>query len=292
MNRTLPLCALLATISACSANGGAGGGKPDLSTEDGKTEYALGFTVGTNISRGKPFTADQAASIVAGIDDALTAKTAQIDMPTYGPKVQAMMMARAGQPGAAPGAGPGAPPPAMDPGKALEEKKKGEEFADKAAKEPGAEKLASGLVFKSLSPGSGASPASTDTVKVNYEGKLIDGTVFDASAKHGGPAEFPLNRVIPCWTEGVQKLKIGGKAQLTCPSTIAYGDMGHPPTIPGGSTLVFTVELLEIKPAGAQPTPGIHAVGGPPPSVIPGKDARGQPTIQIRPQTTPAAPSK
>ena len=131
MNRMLPLCALLATIAACSANGGGGGGKPDLSTEDGKTQYALGFTVGSNISRGKPFTGDQAASIVAGLDDALTGKTAQIDMPTYGPKVQAMMMARAGQPAAGAGEPPRPAAPPVDPAKAIEEKKKGEEFAEK-----------------------------------------------------------------------------------------------------------------------------------------------------------------
>ncbi len=127
MTRMLPLCALLATIAACSANGGGGGAKPDLSTDDAKVHYALGFTVGSNMARGKPFTAEQAASIVAGLDDSLTSKTAQVEMPTYGPKVQAMMMARRpAQPGAGPGAGPGAPPPAVDPGKAARGKEEGD----------------------------------------------------------------------------------------------------------------------------------------------------------------------
>ncbi len=192
MKRLLPLCALLATVAACSANGGggAGGAKPDLSTDEAKTDYALGFTVGTNIARGKPFTSDQAASIASGLGDALSSKTAQVDMPTFGPKVQQMMMARTPPPT---GAGPGAPPQPADPAKLAEEKKKGADFAEVAAKQPGAEKLASGLVFKPLSAGSGASPTAADVVQVNYEGKLTDGTVFDASAKHG---DRPLSRSI------------------------------------------------------------------------------------------------
>jgi FKBP-type peptidyl-prolyl cis-trans isomerase FkpA len=116
-----------------------------------------------------------------------------------------------------------------------------------AAKEQGAVVTASGLVFKSIKEGSGASPKATDNVKVNYKGTLVDGTKFDASADHGGPASFPLNRVIPCWTEGVQKIKVGGKAKLTCPSAIAYGARGAGGVIPPNATLVFEVELLAIN---------------------------------------------
>jgi FKBP-type peptidyl-prolyl cis-trans isomerase len=126
------------------------------------------------------------------------------------------------------------------------EKKKGADYLAKAAKEKGAVKTDSGLVYVPLKEGAGASPAATDKVKVNYEGKLIDGKVFDASAKHGGPASFPLNGVIPCWTEGVQKMKVGGKARLVCPAAIAYGDRGAGSDIPPGATLDFEVELLEI----------------------------------------------
>jgi FKBP-type peptidyl-prolyl cis-trans isomerase len=82
---------------------------------------------------------------------------------------------------------------------------------------------------------------------VNYQGRLVDGTVFDSSAQHGGPATFPLGKVIRCWTEGVQKLRIGGKAKLSCPSDLAYGDAGRPPQIPGGATLVFEIELLGVQ---------------------------------------------
>jgi FKBP-type peptidyl-prolyl cis-trans isomerase FkpA len=105
----------------------------------------------------------------------------------------------------------------------------------------------SGLIYKSLKDGSGASPVPTDVVKVHYRGTLQDGTEFDSSLKRGQPAEFPLNRVIKCWTEGVQKMKVGGKAQLTCPPGIAYGERGTPGgPIPPNATLNFEVELLGI----------------------------------------------
>ena len=116
-----------------------------------------------------------------------------------------------------------------------------------AGKEPGASVAPSGLVFRSLKEGSGPSPKASDTVKVNYKGTLVDGTKFDASADHGGPITFPLNRVIPCWTEGVQKMKVGGTAKLTCPSAIAYGPRGAGGVIPPNATLVFEVELLGIN---------------------------------------------
>lgn len=122
----------------------------------------------------------------------------------------------------------------------------GEEFAAKAAKEKGAVKTESGLVYRSLKEGTGAQPLKTSTVKVNYKGTLIDGTVFDASDKHGGPATFPLYQVIRCWTEGVAMMKVGGKAQLVCPPRIAYGAQGAGGLIPPNATLVFEVELLAI----------------------------------------------
>jgi FKBP-type peptidyl-prolyl cis-trans isomerase FkpA len=120
-------------------------------------------------------------------------------------------------------------------------------FLAKAAAEPGAVKTSSGLVYTELRAGTGASPRASQTVKVNYRGTLIDGKEFDSSYKRNMPIEFPLDRVIPCWTEGVQKMKVGGKAKLVCPASIAYGEQGSPPVIPGGAALVFEVELLGIK---------------------------------------------
>ena len=104
-----------------------------------------------------------------------------------------------------------------------------------------------GLVYQSLREGTGPSPAATDTVRVHYRGTLPTGKEFDSSYARNQPAEFALNRVIKCWTEGVQKMKVGGKARLTCPASIAYGDRGAGGVIPPGATLLFEVELLEIR---------------------------------------------
>jgi FKBP-type peptidyl-prolyl cis-trans isomerase FkpA len=119
-------------------------------------------------------------------------------------------------------------------------------FLDTAAAEPGAQRTASGLVYRVITAGTGASPKATDTVKVHYRGTLTNGKEFDSSYCHA-PAEFPLNMVIPCWTEGVQMMKVGGKSRLVCPASIAYGERGAPPDIPGGATLVFEIELLGIS---------------------------------------------
>jgi FKBP-type peptidyl-prolyl cis-trans isomerase FkpA len=115
-----------------------------------------------------------------------------------------------------------------------------------------AQKTASGMIYHELRAGTGPSPQATDTVKVNYRGTLVDGTEFDSSYKRNEPAEFPLNGVIKCWTEGVQKMKVGGKARLVCPSDIAYGEQGRP-GIPGGAALVFEIELLQIGAASPNP---------------------------------------
>ena len=105
-----------------------------------------------------------------------------------------------------------------------------------------------GLVYKSLRDGTGASPTAADTVKVHYRGTLVDGTEFDSSYKRNAPATFPLGRVIKCWTEGVQKMKVGGKAELVCPPELAYGTRGAGSAVPPNATLRFEVELLEINP--------------------------------------------
>ena len=105
----------------------------------------------------------------------------------------------------------------------------------------------SGLVFKLIKSGKGASPSASDTVKVHYRGTLADGKEFDSSYSRGAPAEFPLNRVIKCWTEGVQKLQVGGSAKLTCPPAIAYGERGAGSVIPPNATLTFEVELLGVN---------------------------------------------
>ncbi|MGZ5186630.1 MAG: FKBP-type peptidyl-prolyl cis-trans isomerase [Caldimonas sp.] len=106
----------------------------------------------------------------------------------------------------------------------------------------------SGLVYTALREGSGPSPTAADKVKVNYRGTFLDGREFDSSYARNAPATFPLGRVIPCWTEGVQRMKVGGKAQLVCPPQIAYGERGAGNAIPPNATLRFEIELLEIAP--------------------------------------------
>jgi FKBP-type peptidyl-prolyl cis-trans isomerase FkpA len=137
---------------------------------------------------------------------------------------------------------PAAPAPTPPASPAATESKA---YIEKALKEPGASMTTIGTVYKELKPGTGSSPKATDTVKVHYRGTLIDGTEFDSSYKRGQPAEFPLNAVIRCWTDGLQMMKVGGKAKLVCPADTAYGDAGRP-GIPGGATLIFEVELLGI----------------------------------------------
>ncbi len=120
------------------------------------------------------------------------------------------------------------------------------DVANKTATAPGAVRTDSGLVYHSLQDGSGASPTATDTVRVHYRGTFPDGREFDSSYRRNQAAEFPLNRVIKCWTEGVQKMQVGGKAKLTCPPAIAYGDKGAGGVIPPNATLHFEIELLGV----------------------------------------------
>jgi len=160
------------------------------------------------------------------MSDAAANKPA-VDLNTYGPKIQALATSRQGK-------------------VAEREKAASKAYIDKAAAEPGAVKSDSGLIYFELTPGKGESPKATDKVKVNYRGTFTNGTEFDSSYKRNEPAEFPLNGVIKCWTEGVQKMKVGGKSRLVCPSGIAYGDAGRG-GIPGGATLVFEIELLAIN---------------------------------------------
>ena len=122
-----------------------------------------------------------------------------------------------------------------------------DDVISKAAAEKGAIKTDSGMVYQSLTEGKGASPKATDIVQVHYKGTFPDGKEFDSSYKRGQPTEFPLNRVIKCWTEGVQRMKVGGKAKLTCPPSLAYGEKGAGGVIPPNATLQFEVELISIK---------------------------------------------
>ena len=201
--------------------------------EQAKTLYALGVLLSGPLDSFSlsPAELDQ---VLVGVRDGVLKKSTIPNPETYGPKVQELQNTRMAA-------------------TAAKQKELGKAYLAKAAAAPGATRTASGIVITSLKAGTGASPKASDEVKVHYEGKLVDGTVFDSSIKRGEPATFPLGGVIPCWTEGVQTMKVGGKSRLVCPPETAYGERGSPPRIAGGSTLVFEVELLEIVKAPAAP---------------------------------------
>ncbi|HXB73635.1 MAG TPA: FKBP-type peptidyl-prolyl cis-trans isomerase [Candidatus Acidoferrales bacterium] len=201
---------------------------PPLTTDDQKTVYAVGLSMYRQLSQ-LDLSPAELEIVKRALSDAVANKPA-VELTEWGPKIQPFAVARGAR-------------------VAEREKAVSATYLAKAAAEPGAAKMESGLIYRELQPGTGDSPKATDTVKVNYRGTLVNGTEFDSSYKRNQPAEFQLNGVIKCWTEGVQKMKSGGKSVLICPSDLAYGDQGRP-SIPGGSTLIFEIELLEIKGAG------------------------------------------
>lgn len=202
-------------------------------TDDQKTLYAMGFIAGGNFAQFK-LTPEEFSVFQKGLEAASLGKKAELDLAAFQPRIQPFLEAKVAQARVA------------NVGVAQARKTADGVFVTKAAAEPGAVKLESGAIIQTLTPGKGDSPKPTSTVKVHYQGTLTDGTEFDSSIKRGEPVEFPLNGVIPCWTQGVAKMKVGEKARLTCPSDTAYGDQGQGP-IPPGATLIFEVELLSIK---------------------------------------------
>jgi FKBP-type peptidyl-prolyl cis-trans isomerase FkpA len=188
-------------------------------TDDQKTIYALGLSIYKSIT---PFNLSPAELEIVkkAMTDAAANKPA-LDLDVQGPKIQPLVTART--------------------------KAASKLYLDKAALQPGAVKLPSGVIYRDERAGTGPSPKATDTVKVNYRGTLTNGTEFDSSYRSNMPFVTPLTRVISCWTEGVQKMKTGGKAMLTCPAETAYGDQGQQ-GIPPGSVLVFEIELMAVNP--------------------------------------------
>ena len=196
---------------------------PGLS-DDQKTVYALGLMLQRSL---RPFDlSPEELSIVArALADAAAGRPA-LDLKEWGPKVEPLAAMRRVR-------------------VVAREKASGLAYLNTAAAEMGALRTPSGLVYRELASGTGTSPTANDTVRVHYRGMLVDGTVFDSSYDRNEPVAFRLGEVVPCWTEGVQRMKVGGKARLVCPSDLAYGDDGSP-GIPGGAALVFEVELVGI----------------------------------------------
>jgi len=195
--------------------------------------YGIGYDLGRNIKSSR--IALDADLIVQGLRDCLAGTESKVtpeQFQTAMQKVQAELQQNAAA-------------DAKVAGEAAV--KDGDTYRAENAKKPGVTVTKSGLQIETLKEGTGASPVATDTVKVHYTGKLINGTVFDSSVERGQPISFPLNGVIPGWTEGLQLMKVGGKARLVIPPELGYGANGAPPTIPPNSTLVFEVELLDIE---------------------------------------------
>ncbi len=201
---------------------------PALTTDDQKAIYALGLTVHRNLAQ-FDLSPDELGILARALTDATAGKPA-LDINEWGPRIEPLARSRADR-------------------VVTREKVSSQAYIDKEMAVPGTVKTESGILYRELTAGTGPSPKASDSVKVHYRGTLINGNEFDSSYKRNEPAQFPLTGVIPCWTEGVQKMKVGGKALLVCPSDKAYGDRGRP-SIPGGAALIFEIELLEIAPAG------------------------------------------
>ncbi|MBN1664639.1 MAG: FKBP-type peptidyl-prolyl cis-trans isomerase [Deltaproteobacteria bacterium] len=214
----LLIVGIMPAISACT--------KSEPKTDDQKALYAIGAMMSKQMQI-LSLTPEELEFVKRGLTDSVTGKKLIVEPEAYQQKVTEFAQARI---------------------KATTEKQtaKSKAYLEGAAKEKDAQKTESGLVYIPVKEGTGKQPQETDRVKVHYEGKLIDGTVFDSSVKRGQPAEFPLNGVIKCWGEGLTKMKVGGKAKIICPAELAYGEQGRPPIIPGGSALIFDVELLDI----------------------------------------------
>jgi len=228
--RYVPLFALLGLLPACASEsmpdaGSAGAVIEVPETEDQMILNALGQALARDIVDAG-FSAEELAFVQRGLSDAVLGQGALVELPEYGPKIQAFMAARA-----------------VDA--AENELTQATTFVETQASLEGAERTESGIVIQEVTAGTGARPTAEDTVQVHYHGTLRDGTVFDSSVDRGEPATFALAGVIPCWTEGLQQISVGGKSRLVCPPDLAYGPQG-PPGIPGNSALVFEVELLDI----------------------------------------------
>jgi FKBP-type peptidyl-prolyl cis-trans isomerase FkpA len=196
------------------------------STEDEKTLYSIGFIMGkqTDVFDLLPKERD---FVMQGVVDSLQGKKPVVEPDAYQQKINQLAQTRMKI-------------------NAEKQKVKSRDFLESAAKEAGVQKTTSGLIYIPIKEGTGIRPNAADTVRVHYTGTFVDGKVFDSSVKRGKPAEFKLDQVIKCWTEGVAMMKVGGKAKLLCPASIAYGEQGRPPVIPGEAALIFEVELLDV----------------------------------------------
>jgi FKBP-type peptidyl-prolyl cis-trans isomerase FkpA len=195
-----------------------------LTTDEQKTIYAVGLSLNQTLSM-YDLSPEELEIVKAALSDSAAGNPA-VDLDSYRLKMDTLARSRQSR-------------------AAAKARERSRAYLATAAAEPGAVKKPSGLIYKELKAGTGSQPQATQRVRVHYRGKLVNGTEFDSSYKRGQPSEFGLDQVIPCWTEGLQMMKVGGKAQLVCPSEIAYKEQGTG-SIPPGATLIFEVELLDI----------------------------------------------
>ena len=201
----------------------------ELKSDDEKSFYTIGYKWGEQL-KSLNVTKREFQAVLKGATDSNNNSKATIDLQKYSARVGAMAKGRADS-------------------VSVNQKESGTKFiADYLKNNAKAKKTNSGLVYEVIKKGNGKKPAATDTVEVHYHGTLTNGVVFDSSVKRNKKISFPLNRVIKGWTEGLQLIKEGGKIKLIIPSDLAYGNAGAPPTIPGGATLIFEVELFKVNP--------------------------------------------
>ena len=226
-------CLLMSLLAVgCKERSGAATETQPKTVED-KVFYALGMEFGRRIVS-LSISPGEMAMLKAGLSDAVARQASKVNLEEIRAASAQLTEER-------------------KKASAEEEKKKGLAFLDKVANEPGTQRLKAGVVVEELQPGTGHNPGATDIVKVNYEGSLLDGTVFESSYKDKKPMEVGLLAVMSCWQIGIPTLKVGEKARLFCPSEVAYGDDGMPPVITGGATLIFDLELLGAKPLATPP---------------------------------------
>lgn len=247
---SLALAAAQASAAAAAASSAKGSTTAPAAastapkSDDDKTLYALGVLMSRNLAA-FDLSLAEVKLVEQGLTDGIAHHPA-FDVDAYSTQLQTLERTRLG---------------AVD----ARQKAAGQAMIDKVAAQPGAQKTATGLVYIPLVEGTGATPERTDRVSVLYEGKLTDGTVFDSTAKHGGqPVPLNVTGVIPCWTEALQLMKVGGKSRVICPASLAYGDRGAMPTILPGSALEFHIELVDILPKAPAPAPAAGATPGTP----------------------------
>lgn len=199
---------------------------------DDKVFYYLGTAMGRNLDS-LSLSDDEADEVVKGLRESLAGEAEQLNDAVYGPKLNEISQQRLAA-------------------NAQKEAIASRAYLERMAAEKGAATMDSGLVYVELELGTGAQPVATSGVTAHYKGTLRDGTVFDSSYQRGNPLKISLNQVIPCWTEGIAMMKVGGKSKLTCPSNIAYGERGSG-SIPPGAALTFEVELIAVNEPMDQP---------------------------------------